>query len=279
MFLRAMIATDRRPMFLLALCFSLLLATATGQDSNLPPALRSAVPLLCTENHQAARTRVRGTGVIADSGGTMLTAAHVVQQARSDCTLSVMVPDDEWSRFRQLHAFLIKDCRLFLPLDLAACRIRPADSSRDWSYLRPAQIRLQSAATGVPVWMTSFTGWGLLPLVRRGRIQGRHIYQRKDGCYCDFATDIPAVEGMSGSPVLDTDGQVIGILTLAGSGEFRGLSFGASLQEAASFLKAEGVALAGNSLPTPLPSESDRELSDHRSGRRHEAHTEQGPQY
>jgi hypothetical protein len=241
-----MIVPARPPTFMLAVFVPLLLSCATGQDSVLPPASRSAVPLLCTENHQAARTRVRGTGVIADSGGTLLTAAHVIQQARSDCTLSVMVPDDEWSRFRQLHAFLIKDCRLFLPLDLAACRIRPADSSRDWSYLRPAQIRAQAAATGVPVWMTAFTGWGLLPLVRRGHIQGRHIYQRKDGCYCDFATDIAAVEGMSGSPVLNTQGEVIGILTLAGSGEFRGLSFGASLEEAASFLRAEGVPTTGD---------------------------------
>jgi hypothetical protein len=88
----------------------------------------------------------------------MLTAAHVIQQARNDCTLSVMIPDDEWSRFRQLHAFLIKDCRLFLPLDLAVCRLRPADNSRDWAYLRPARILTRSALTGEAVWITAFTG-------------------------------------------------------------------------------------------------------------------------
>jgi hypothetical protein len=80
-------------------------------------------------------------------------------------------------------------------------------------------------------------GRGLSPLVRSGRIQGRQIYQRKDGCYCDFATDIAAIEGMSGSPVITAQSEVIGILTLAGSGKFRGLSFGASLEEAANFLK------------------------------------------
>jgi hypothetical protein len=192
--------------------------------------------------------------VIADSGGTMLTAAHVIQQARNDCTLSVMIPDDEWSRFRQLHAFLIKDCRLFLPLDLAVCRLRPADNSRDWAYLRPARSLTRSALTGEAVWITAFTGWGLAPLVRSGRIQGRRIYQRKDGCYCDFATDIAAVEGMSGSPVITAQGELIGILTLAGSGKFHGISFGASLQEAANFLKAEGVSTTGSQtalVPTP----------------------------
>ena len=97
------------------------------------------------------------------------------------------------------------------------------------------------------MWITAFTGWGLSPLVRSGHIQGRQIYQRKDGRYCDFAIDIAAAEGMSGSPVISAQGEVIGILTLAGSGQFRGLSFGASLQEAASFLKAEGVATAPDS--------------------------------
>jgi S1-C subfamily serine protease len=129
-----------------------------------------------------------------------------------------------------------------LPLDLAACRIRPADNSRDWGYIRTARIRTRPAPTGEPVWITAFTGWGLSPLVRSGHIRGRQIYQRNDGCYCDFAIDIAAAEGMSGSPVISAQGEVIGILTLAGSGQFRGLSFGASLQEAASFLKAEGVA-------------------------------------
>jgi putative serine protease PepD len=230
----------------IAVLVPFLVGLGWTQPISAAPALRSAVPLLCTENHQAARTRVRGTGLIVDSGGTLLTAAHVIQQAHNDCTLSVMIPDDEWSRFRQFHAFLIKDCRLLLPLDLAVCRIRPADSSRDWGYLRPAQIRARLGLTGEPVSITSFAGWGLSPLVRSGHIQGRQIYQRKDGCYCDFATDIAAVEGMSGSPVINAQGEVIGILTLAGSGKFRGLSFGASLAEAADFLKTEGVPTMGD---------------------------------
>ena len=225
----------------LALWWPLLLGSAWPQPGVAITGLRSAVPLLCTENHQAARTRVRGTGVIADSGGTLLTAAHVIQEARSDCTLSVMIPDDEWSRFRQLHAFLISGCRLHLPLDLAVCRIRPAESGREWGYVRAARIRARAAVPGEGVWITAFTGWGLSPLTLSGHIQGRQIYQRRDGCYCDFATDITAAEGMSGSPVISLQGEVIGILTMAGTGRFRGVSFGASLEEAADFLKAEGL--------------------------------------
>ena len=213
-----------------------------------PPALRAAVPLLCTENNRAAHTRVRGSGVIADSGGTLLTAAHVILQARFDCTLSVMIPDEEWIHAGRLRAFLVGDCHLNQPLDLAVCRIHPAENSRDWGYLRAARIRLRPATSGERVWVTAFTGWGLLPLVRSGHITGRQDYQRQDGCHCDFATDITAVEGMSGSPVISSDGEVLGILTLAGKEKFRGLSFGVSFEEARSFLKTEGVIASGGLL-------------------------------
>jgi hypothetical protein len=46
---------------------------------------------------------------------------------------------------------------------------------------------------------------------------------------------------MSGSPVISSEGEVLGILTLAGNGKFRGLSFGVSFEEAKIFLAAEGV--------------------------------------
>ena len=236
-------AIPRRWQCIFALALHLSLLATPGLAQIVRPALRSAVPLLCTENRQAARTRVRGTGVIADSGGTLLTAAHIIQEAHSNCTLSVMIPDGEWNHFRQLHAFFIKDCSLNLLLDFAVCRMSPADTSRDWAYVRPAALRARAVSAGEPVWVTAFTGWGLSPLVRSGRVQGRNLYQRQDGCYCDFATDITAVEGMSGSPLISEQGEVVGILTLAGSGKFRGISFGASIEKSLAFLRAQGVPL------------------------------------
>jgi ABC-type glucose/galactose transport system permease subunit len=41
--------------------------------------------------------------------------------------------------------------------------------------------------------------------------------------------------------LISSSGEVIGILTLAGSGKFRGTSFGISFEEARVFLTAEGV--------------------------------------
>jgi S1-C subfamily serine protease len=233
-----------------ALCVLLLAGSARSQVTANASALRAAVPLLCTENRLAAHTRVRGTGVIADSGGSLITAAHVIQQADPSCTLSVMVPDREWSHVRELHTFLVTSCKLDQPLDLAACRLRPAARNSDWGLLRGASIHLRSALPGEAVTVTAFAGWGMLPFTARGHIKGNQTYARRDGCYCDFATDIPAEQGMSGSPVVSAQGEVLGILTLAGTGKFKGMSFGVAFDEAADFLRAQGVNFAP--LP-PLP--------------------------
>jgi Trypsin-like peptidase domain len=204
-------------------------------------ALRAAVPLLCTENNPAFRTYVRGTGLIADSGGTLLTAAHVILQARFNCTLSVMIPDDEWVHAAHLRRFLLARCHLNEVLDLAVCRIQPAENPRDLAYIRAAPLSFRSVTPGEPVSLTGFTGWVLAPLTRTGRVTGQEDYRRQDGCRCDFATNILAVEGMSGSPVISYRGEVLGIITQAGKGKFRGTSFGVTLEQAKAFLLAEGV--------------------------------------
>jgi len=245
----------RQAILVLFLCLGRL-GSAAPPPVSPPLPLRAAVPLLCTEN-MALRTRLRGTGLIADSGGTLLTAAHVILQARSNCTLSVMIPDDEWTRLGHLRRFQLAGCHVNESLDIAVCRLQPADSARDWAYLRAAPIRFRPAVPGEPVWVTSFTGWALVPLTRNGHLTGRQDYRRQDGCRCDFATDIVAVEGMSGSPVISNDGEVLGILTQAGNGKFRGTSFGVSFDTARGFLAAQGIPVssspraAGQDRPAP----------------------------
>ncbi len=231
----------------------------SGSDAP-SPALRAAVPLVCTENNLAFRTYVRGTGLIADSGGTLLTAAHVVLQAHSNCTLSVMIPDDEWIHAGHLRRFLLARCHLNELLDLAVCRIQPADDRRDLGYIRAAPLRFRQVTPGEPVTVTGFAGWVLAPLTRAGRITGQEDYRRQDGCRCNFATNIVAVEGMSGSPVISSQGEVLGIITQAGKGRFRGTSFGVSFEDARNFLRAEGIVVPPSPHETisPLPSPASR---------------------
>jgi S1-C subfamily serine protease len=237
-----------------------LLAFGVQQPEPPPPALRAAVPLLCTENIAAFRTFVRGTGLIADSGGTLLTAAHVILQAHFNCTLSVMIPDDEWIHAGHFRRFLLTHCHLNEFLDLAVCRLQPADNPRDLGYIHAAPLRFRQVTPGEPVSVTGFTGWVLAPLTRSGRITGQEDYRRQDGCRCDFATNIVAVEGMSGSPVISPQGEVLGIITQAGKGRFRGTSFGVSFEDARNFLIAEGVVVPASPHETTssLPSTTGR---------------------
>ena len=197
--------------------------------------------MLCTENNLPFRTFVHGSGFIADSSGTLITAGHVILQAHFSCTLSVMVPDNEWVHVGHLRRFLLERCHVNEMLDIAVCRIQPADDARDLGYVRGAPLRFRPVVPGEPVSVTGFTGWVLAPLARTGHITGQEDYRRPDGCRCNFATDIVAVEGMSGSPVISYSGEVIGIITQAGRGRFRGTSFGVTFEEAKSFLMAEGI--------------------------------------
>jgi len=113
---------------------------------------------LCTQN-PSSRTKARGTAVVVDSAGVILTAAHVVD-SQSSCTLTLLVPNDEWSRASRFHPFSVQQCATNALLDIALCRISPLEDVRDWSYLKPARLRIQNTPPGAMVTITGFTSWG-----------------------------------------------------------------------------------------------------------------------
>lgn len=198
--------------------------------------------MLCTDK-PSARTRARGTAIIVDSSGAVLTAAHVVSESLSSCTLTVVVPHGEWTRPLGFRTFSVGQCVSDQLLDIALCRIQPLGDKPDRSYLQPAILRLQIPSPNSWVTITGFTGWGFFPTVVRGHLASpAQFYRRQDGCYCDFAVDAVTSGGMSGSPVVTDHGEVVGLITTSGTGQFRGLSFGTSLERAAPFLRKAGLA-------------------------------------
>lgn len=201
---------------------------------------RFILPVLCTEN-PAARTKVRGTAVVLDARGTIMTAAHVVVETHPSCLLTALVPNDDWSRALSFHPFSVGDCSVDQSLDVAVCRIWPIENSKDWSFLRAATIETKTPPPNSRVSIVGFTGWGMAPTSALGRIVPPvRIYRRQDGYYCDFAVDVISHAGMSGSPILTIDGRVAGVVTTAGTGKFRGITFGTSLERAAAFLHEAG---------------------------------------
>jgi len=202
-----------------------------------------AVPVLCTETQASARTKVRGTAVIVDISGLILTAAHVVLEANVFCALTVLVPEDQWSTALRTHAFSVQQCATETSLDLALCHIEATERKKDSVHLRAAKLRQQLPPAGSAITITGFWGWGMLPVPRRGKLTAHQLYKRQDGAYCDFSTDIIAFEGMSGSPVVTDEGDLIGLITTAGIKQFSGRSFGISIARAATFLRAHGLPL------------------------------------
>jgi hypothetical protein len=204
----------------------------------------SLFPFCAPETHFSGKTRIRGSGIIVDSSGLLLTAAHVMLQLNDSCALTVIVPSSEWSRTSGYHPFSIKQCETNLAIDVALCSIVPIESERDWMYLRAASLRRYAPAPNTEVRIMGFTGWGFYPTVLRARIQSVRLLRRQDGCYCDFAVDTTTYQGMSGSALVTSDGQVVGLITTSGTGKFRGLSFGTDFERAAGFLKKNGVGSA-----------------------------------
>jgi len=216
---------------------------AAERPGNAAIAARWAVPVLCTETQASARTKVRGTAVIVDVRGLILTAAHVVLKPNLFCALTVLVPEDQWSNSLRSHAFSVQQCATETSLDLALCHIEPAERRKDSAFLLAAKLQQRLPPPGSAITITGFWGWGMLPVLRRGKLTTHQLYKRQDGAYCDFSTDVIAFEGMSGSPVVTDEGDLIGLITTAGIKQFSGRSFGISMERAAAFLRANGLPL------------------------------------
>jgi len=231
----------------MGLAFAVLLLSAlTGNGAELPGlragAPRSTVPILCTDNYLAGRTHARGTAVIIDAKGTLLTAAHVVLEHQLYCDLTVLVPDNDWSKTRGLQVYSVRDCSSSIELDLAVCHLVPI-GHRSATPLQPAVLRSRFPRVAVSVTVTGFSGWGLVPTARSGLLRAGSYLRKQEECYCDFSMNLTAFEGMSGGPVTTVDGHVVGILTALGTGRFRGVAFGVSIERALGFLRRHGVIL------------------------------------
>lgn len=231
---------SQRGIAFVALTVASFLAHAADVSSLPPGTPRSTVPILCTDNYLAGRTHARGTGVIADAQGTILTAAHVVAEHQLYCELTVMIPDNDWTKTRGFQVYSVRDCATSVELDLAICHLEPL-GRRGKNPLQPAILRSRFPRSPIAVTVTGFSGWGLVPTARSGMLRTGIYLRKEDDCYCDFSMNVTVFEGMSGGPVTNAEGEVIGILTTMGTGKFRGVSFAVSIERALGFLRRHGL--------------------------------------
>jgi serine protease Do len=167
-----------------------------------------------------------GSGVIVDSDGYIITNAHVVKGAqRVRVLLTPTVAGDSQTRVslgsgEHLPPFAAKIIGVAPTIDLALLKIEAKGLSTlpfaDYAKLRKGQLVL---AFGNPEGLENTVTMGIVSAVaRQPDPNSANVY---------IQTDAPINPGSSGGPLVDTQGQLVGINTfiLTESGGSQGLGF------------------------------------------------------
>jgi serine protease Do len=181
------------------------------------------------QRHQQKRRKITGSCILVNKDGIILTNAHVVQNAEK---ITVVVPGNK-------HKFKATVVGTDRQTDLAVIRIKPDEFITELDF----PILGDSDAIKVGQWVIAIGNpWGLDGTVSLGIIsaKGRNL---KVGNISQFIqTDAMIDPGSSGGPLINLDGEVIGINTLA---QGRGIGFTIPINQARkimnSFLEAGKV--------------------------------------
>src|SRR5438132_907251 len=169
-----------------------------------------------------ARQRVAGSGVIVDPNGYILTNAHVVQGAERILVVPPSPPAG-WPREQVLHRrpnYRARLVGMHAESDLAVLKIDatglPALTIRSTPGVAQGELVF---AVGAPQGLASTITMGIVSSAAR-QING-------DSRFLFIQTDAPINPGNSGGPLVNADGEVVGINTfiVSGSGGTQGLGF------------------------------------------------------
>ncbi len=177
------------------------------------------------------KQRSSGSGVILSADGYIITNNHVVRNARRVRVQLASLPDDGDTASRpRMHAhgklLEAKVVGIDREADLAVLKVEPGErlpvlKLSDSDALHQGQVVL---AFGNPLGLENSVSIGIVSSV------GRQV--KPDDPMVYIQTDAPINPGNSGGPLLDADGNVIGINTfiLTQSGGSEGIEFTSSQQ-------------------------------------------------
>jgi serine protease Do len=152
-----------------------------------------------------------GSGVVIDEDGYIITNAHVVKDARR---VQVITPD---SRGRPLDAAIIGVAD---EIDLALLKV-------EVKGLRPLPVANEDHIRQGEIVFAFGSPQGLRDSVTMGLISATSRQPDPDAPMAYIQTDAPINRGNSGGPLVNTDGELVGINTfiLSNSGGSEGLGF------------------------------------------------------
>lgn len=181
---------------------------------------------LLGRNDPSVRYEGQGSGFVIDSEGYILTNHHVVGDIERDSNADLDRIEVSLSDGRQLIAFVVgSDPKT----DLAVLKVNA-------SNLMPIQWGdSDQIAIGTPVWAVG-SPYGLQQTVTFGIISGKHRidlsgtrYQstlRTEPVYGDLMqSDVAVNPGNSGGPLVNAQGEVVGVNAAILGESFRGISF------------------------------------------------------
>jgi serine protease Do len=157
-----------------------------------------------------ARQTSLGSGVVVDSGGIVLTNAHVVREA---ATIEVKLPDG--------RTFEGSPLKINETLDLAVIRIKGSDlPSANLGDSDRIEVGQWVLAIGNPFGLENTVTAGVISAVRR---RGTGVSAEEDFIQTDAAIN----PGNSGGPLVDLRGKVIGInaAIYSQTGGYQGIGF------------------------------------------------------
>src|SRR5215813_332604 len=166
------------------------------------------------------RQRAVGSGVIVDPAGYILTNAHVVRGAQRIVVLLPAAGQGLRQESPRRHLYPARLVGVHRDSDLAVLKIDasglPFLPLRSGTLVRQGELVV---AVGSPV--------GLASTVTMGVVSSAARQLDPDDPMVFIQTDAPVNPGNSGGPLVNTDGEVVGINTfiLSGSGGSEGLGF------------------------------------------------------
>ena len=180
----------------------------------------ASVTLISQSRPQGKRVKGNGSGIIVDERGFVVTSRHVVHEAVS---VKITLHDGRVLDAKVVGADRRSDLALLRlvapPPDLVRARLGDAESIEVGEWVM---------ALGCPL--------GLGPMVTVGILSGRGVVGRKMGMTGDrvreyLQTDAKINPGNSGGPLVNLDGEVIGINTLIRSGSGGSYGFAVPVAE------------------------------------------------
>jgi S1-C subfamily serine protease len=241
-----------------AMLYALLIcpgyAGATGDDgfiSAIRAMKRSVVPIICIRQTSATTMSpvVDGTAFFVAARGDFITAAHVVADFTTQdkplfgCTMAAFFRQeaDSTGHYAATEFRVSPDkCVVDMPHDLALCRTLDDLRTAYNGNFKPIPVRVDSSVreAGTPIAVIGFPLFNSLPIASRGYIGG---FQEVGPGETNLVIDRAAWPGNSGGPVIDSRGQVIGMMVQAGEGIASGISFAKSGHTISTFLAANRV--------------------------------------